>query len=72
MSFPPAIPAAPTDEREEDYLAARTSHRALFGGLLPYVWPERRPDLKVRVVIAFAVLLMPSPWARGLPSVSPC
>ncbi|HEX7532875.1 MAG TPA: ABC transporter ATP-binding protein/permease, partial [Methyloceanibacter sp.] len=58
MSFPPAIPAAPTDEREEDYLAARTSHRALFGGLLPYVWPERRPDLKVRVVIAFAVLLL--------------
>ena len=26
MSFPPAIPAAPTDEREEDYLAARASH----------------------------------------------
>ena len=58
MSFPPAIPAAPTDEREEEYLAARTSHRALFSGLLPYVWPERRPDLKVRVVIAFAVLLL--------------
>jgi ABC-type transport system involved in Fe-S cluster assembly fused permease/ATPase subunit len=67
MSFPPAIPAAPTDEREEDYLAARTSHRALFGGLLPYVWPERRPDLKVRVVIAFAVLLMAKLVTVGIP-----
>jgi ABC-type transport system involved in Fe-S cluster assembly fused permease/ATPase subunit len=67
MSFPPAIPAAPTDEREEDYLAARTSHRALFGGLLPYVWPERRPDLKVRVVIAFAVLLMAKLVTVGVP-----
>ena len=67
MSFPPAIPAAPTDEREEDYLAARTSHRALFGGLLPYVWPERRPDLKVRVVIAFAVLLLAKLVTVGVP-----
>ena len=58
MSFPPAIPAAPTDEREEDYLAARTSHRTVLTGLLPLVWPERRPDLKVRVVVAFAVLLI--------------
>ena len=67
MSFPPAIPAAPTDEREEEYLAARTSHRALFGGLLPYVWPERRPDLKVRVVIAFAVLLIAKLVTVGVP-----
>ena len=58
MSFPPAIPAAPTDEREEDYLAARTSHRTVLTGLLPFVWPQRRPDLKARVVIAFAVLLI--------------
>ena len=58
MSFPPAIPAAPTDEREEDYLAARTSHRTALTGLLPLVWPQRRPDLRARVVIAFAVLLI--------------
>jgi ATP-binding cassette, subfamily B, heavy metal transporter len=67
MSFPPAIPAAPTDEREDDYLAARTSHGALFSGLLPYVWPERRPDLKVRVVIAFAVLLIAKLVTVGVP-----
>ena len=58
MSFPPAIPAAPTDEREEDYLAARTSHRTVLTGLLPFVWPQRRPDLRVRVVVAFGVLLI--------------
>ena len=58
MSFPPAIPAAPTDEREEDYLAARTSHRTVLTGLLPLVWPQRRPDLRARVVVAFAVLLI--------------
>jgi ATP-binding cassette, subfamily B, heavy metal transporter len=67
MSFPPAIPAAPTDEREEEYLAARTSHGALFSGLLPYVWPERRPDLKVRFVIAFAVLLIAKLVTVGVP-----
>jgi ATP-binding cassette, subfamily B, heavy metal transporter len=67
MSFPPAIPAAPTDEREEEYLAARASHRALFSGLLPYVWPERRPDLKVRVVIAFVVLLIAKLVTVGVP-----
>jgi ABC-type transport system involved in Fe-S cluster assembly fused permease/ATPase subunit len=58
MSFPPAIPAAPTDDREEAYLAPRTSHRTVLTGLLPFVWPARRPDLKARVVIAFAVLLI--------------
>jgi len=58
MSFPPAIPAAPTDEREEDYLAARTSDRTVLTGLLPLVWPQRHPDLRARVVIAFAVLLI--------------
>ncbi len=58
MSFPPAIPAAPTDDREEDYLSARTSHWTVMRGLMPFVWPEGRPDLRVRVVLAFAVLLV--------------
>ncbi|HEY7669117.1 MAG TPA: ABC transporter ATP-binding protein/permease [Hyphomicrobium sp.] len=57
MSFPPAIPAAPVDSREEDYLAARTSHWSVFTGLLPFVWPKDRPDLRARVVLAFAVLI---------------
>ncbi len=58
MSFPPAIPAAPTDDREEDYLQARTSHWTVMRGLMPFVWPDGRPDLRVRVVLAFAVLLL--------------
>ena len=58
MSFPPAIPAAPLDDREEDYLAARTGHWSVFKGLLPFVWPVDRPDLRLRVVLAFAVLLL--------------
>ena len=58
MSFPPAIPAAPTDDREESYPPARASQWSVFLGLLPFVWPERRPDLRLRVVLAFAVLLL--------------
>jgi ATP-binding cassette, subfamily B, heavy metal transporter len=58
MSFPTAIPATPTDDREEDYLSARTSHRTVLSGLLPFIWPQGRPDLRVRVVVAFAVLLL--------------
>ena len=58
MSFPPAIPAAPTDDREEDYLTERASHWAVFRGLLPFVWPQNRPDLRARVVFAFAILLL--------------
>jgi ATP-binding cassette subfamily B protein len=58
MSFPPAIPAAPSDEREEDYVAARASHWDVFRGLMPLVWPADRPDLRARVVLAFGVLLI--------------
>ena len=58
MSFPPAIPADPVDNREEDYLSARTSHWSVFAGLLPFVWPKDRPDLRTRVVLAFAVLVL--------------
>jgi ATP-binding cassette subfamily B protein len=58
MSFPPAIPAAPVDDREEDYLSARTSHWAVFKGLLPFVWPKDRSDLRARVVAAFGVLVV--------------
>src|SRR4051812_37857166 len=58
MSFPPAIPAAPSDEREEDYVAPRAGHWQVFRGLLPLVWPASRPDLRFRVVLAFGVLLI--------------
>ncbi|WP_083556535.1 ABC transporter ATP-binding protein/permease [Hyphomicrobium sp. NDB2Meth4] len=58
MSFPPAIPAAPSDEREEAYPVARPSHWEALLGLLPLIWPTNRPDLRQRVVLAFGVLLI--------------
>jgi len=58
MSFPPAIPAAPSDDREEAYAAERASHRDALRGLLPLIWPANRPDLRIRVMLAFGVLLI--------------
>ncbi|MEM1306892.1 MAG: ABC transporter ATP-binding protein/permease [Pseudomonadota bacterium] len=37
---------------------ARADHWSVFRGLLPFVWPDGRPDLKVRVVLAFGVLVL--------------
>jgi ABC-type transport system involved in Fe-S cluster assembly fused permease/ATPase subunit len=39
----------PTSER---------NHWRIFGGLLPYVWPADRPDLRRRVVLAAIVLVI--------------
>src|SRR5690606_36901522 len=33
-------------------------HWMVLRGLLPYVWPQGRPDLRLRVVLAFAVLIL--------------
>ncbi|MGI9478028.1 MAG: ABCB family ABC transporter ATP-binding protein/permease [Hyphomicrobiaceae bacterium] len=38
--------------------AGRKDHWRLFRGLLPYVWPEDRPDLRRRVVLAGMVLVL--------------
>ncbi|MEO1694973.1 MAG: ABC transporter transmembrane domain-containing protein, partial [Pseudomonadota bacterium] len=37
---------------------ARSDHLDVFRGLLPFVWPEGRPDLRRRVVIAFVILVI--------------
>ncbi|MBL8565257.1 MAG: ABC transporter ATP-binding protein/permease [Hyphomicrobiaceae bacterium] len=34
------------------------NHWQVFSGLLPFVWPEGRPDLRLRVVLAFVVLVV--------------
>lgn len=39
-------------------LANRADHWAVFRGLLPLVWPEGRPDLRMQVMAAFGVLLI--------------
>ena len=37
-------------------LDARADHWTVLMGLLPFVWPQGRPDLRLRVVLAFVVL----------------
>lgn len=51
---------AETDKNqgEADILAARAGHFDVLRGLLPYVWPKGRTDLKVRVMLAFVALLI--------------
>lgn len=39
-------------------LGAREDHWKVLKGLLPYIWPASRPDLRRNVVLAFAVLLI--------------
>ncbi len=38
--------------------AQRSSHLAVLRGLAPYVWPKDRPELRVRVVLAFVALVL--------------
>ncbi len=47
-------PTAATTDIEE----GRREHWRLFNGLLPYVWPDDRPDLRRRVVLAAIVLVI--------------
>lgn len=59
MSSPSAPGAASSDTRNgQDYLTGRPSHWDALRGLLPLVWPADRRDLRVRVVVAFGVLLL--------------
>ncbi len=39
-------------------VGGRADHWTVFLGLLPFVWPEGRPDLRLRVVLAFLVLVV--------------
>src|SRR5690606_5213509 len=47
-------------EREGDAWTSegRADHWMVLRGLLPFVWPKGRPDLRLRVVLAFAVLIL--------------
>ncbi len=49
---------SPTIDRKSLTLTAREDPWVVFYGLLPFVWPHDRPDLRRRVVLAFAVLLL--------------
>src|SRR6185369_16924812 len=39
-------------------LASRSDQWTVLYGLLPMVWPKGRPDLRLRVVLAFGVLVL--------------
>lgn len=39
-------------------LTKRADHWTVLAGLLPFVWPNGRPDLRLRVALAIAVLLL--------------
>lgn len=41
-----------------DLLGARENHWEVLKGLLPYIWPASRPDLRRNVVFAFTALLI--------------
>lgn len=41
----------------DDILSARAGHYSVLMGLIPYVWPAERPDLRLRVVLAFIALV---------------
>ncbi len=44
--------------RDTDVLAERAAHLSVLRGLMPYIWPEGRPDLRWRVVLAFVALVV--------------
>jgi ATP-binding cassette subfamily B protein len=59
-SFAP-LPDGPDNydrENETPLLVGRADAWIVIRGLLPFVWPQGRPDLRVRVVLAFALLLI--------------
>jgi ATP-binding cassette, subfamily B, heavy metal transporter len=39
-------------------LSGRADHWTVFKGLVPFIWPEGRPDLRFNVVIAFCILVL--------------
>ena len=41
-----------------DIFADRAGHFTVLKGLMPYVWPQNRPELRVRVVLAFVALVV--------------
>ena len=44
--------------RSDAVLKARTGHISVLRDLLPYAWPAGRPDLRFRVVVALAALIL--------------
>jgi ATP-binding cassette, subfamily B, heavy metal transporter len=58
----PRVPAHGAPSRGEKpstlALSGRADHWTVFKGLMPFIWPEGRPDLRLNVALAFAVLVL--------------
>ncbi len=54
-------------EREAADNATPADHQRLLRGLLPYIWPADRPDLRRRVVLAAIVLVLAKIITVGVP-----
>jgi len=58
MAIPSTAPSAAHPNRNKTGpFTSSAGHWTVFEGLLPFVWPEGRPDLRLRVVIAFIILV---------------
>jgi len=53
--------------RSDAVLQARTGHLSVLRELFPYVWPANRPDLRWRVVIALAALVVAKAITLAVP-----
>ncbi len=63
MNAPITTPrvAPPTAKAESPNLLGLSSnadHWTVFKGLLPFIWPEGRPDLRLNVALAFVMLVV--------------
>lgn len=58
----PRVPAHGTPSKGEVpnlmALPGRADHWTVFKGLIPFIWPQGRPDLRFNVVAAFAILVL--------------
>jgi ATP-binding cassette, subfamily B, heavy metal transporter len=53
--------------RSDAVLTARTGHVSVLRDLLPYAWPAGRPDLRFRVVVAIAALILAKAVTLAVP-----
>ncbi|MDX2308264.1 MAG: ABC transporter ATP-binding protein/permease [Hyphomicrobium sp.] len=50
-------------------LSGKADHWTVFRGLLPFVWPKGRPDLRFNIVLAFAMLVLAKLVTIAIPIV---
>ena len=58
MRIPSVFRAGATETNPDVNPAGRSTHAFVLNGLLPFVWPKDRPDLRRRVVLAAVALVL--------------